>query len=145
MKALTPSRTLLVLLLGLMAPYFWVESLLLWSLHVYTPLLKWLSAAFGTTGAWIPTVSGFFHSILVATVLAAALRFIVQREWLVASAAFCLAFLAAFYVPDFFESDVSLNDQFVLFASSLISVLVLLLCVVAFLALLSRFPRPHGV
>ena len=144
MTTLTPWRTILVLALGAVAPYLWVESLFLWSLNVYTPLLKWLWATFDIRGEWIPVASGVIHSVIVAAVFALALRFIAQREWLVASAIFCLVFLFAFFIPGLFESDRSLSDLLALFAFSLASVLMLLACVVVLFALLSRFPRSHG-
>ena len=133
-----------MLLLGAVAPYLWVESLFLWSMNVYTPMLKWLWATFGVRGDWIPVASGVIHSVIVAAVFALALRFIARRKWPVASAIFCLVFLFAFFVPGLFESDTSLGDLLALFAFSLASVLVLLACVVVLFALLSRFPRSHG-
>ena len=144
MNTLAPWRTILVLVLGVAAPYLWVESLLLWSMNVYTPMLKWLWTAFGVRGEWMPAASGVAHSVIVAAAFALALRFIARREWPAASAVFCLAFLVAFVVPGLFESDRSLSDDLVLIAFSLTGALALLACVVALFALLSRFPRSHG-
>jgi len=144
MRTLTSLRTILVLALGAVAPYLWVESLFSWSLNVYTPMLKWLWATFGLRGEWVAVASGVVHSVIVSAVFAVALRFVARREWPFASVVFCLAFLIAFFVPGLFEKDTGLGDRLAAFAFSLGSVLILLGCVVALFALLSRFPRPHG-
>jgi hypothetical protein len=125
-----PINVALRIVAGLGAAWLWVWLFGLWTAYD-TPLLKFgFGLGFGVLPASYMSLSLFALSI--AAVASLVLRSFYRRSLLAAAAIFITAFLAAFIIPAFFESDtlgllLSLRDLwvFVFFFGLCVSLLIL--------------------
>jgi|CXWL01.1.fsa_nt_gi hypothetical protein len=105
--------------------------------------MKWMWATFSIKGVGVVWLIDAGHSLLLAPIIALALRLVANREWRLEAGAFCVTFLVAFYGPGLFEG-FGFTDIFSLLRLSAVDISVLLVSVVALLAAFARLPRSEG-
>jgi hypothetical protein len=99
MSASDVTRLAIVFAVGVVAPVVWIESMFLWSSHVFSPTIKWLWSIFALRGPWTAELSSAAHSLVFAGLCSIVLRFVNGRFSLPAALTFATGFLLALFLP----------------------------------------------